>query len=140
MNVRTVALIFGIVFLLVGVAGFIPGLLQEPHPDDPALAVDAMHGRLFGLFPVNVLHDVVHILFGIAGLAAYRSVGSSVLYLRAVAVIYAVLVVMGLIPGLNTTLGLIPLHGNDVWLHAVLALVAGLFGFRSVDRDVRTGV
>jgi hypothetical protein len=46
-----------------------------------------------------------------------------------VAIIYAVLVVMGLVPALNTTFGLIPIHGNDVWLHALLAVIAAYFGF-----------
>jgi hypothetical protein len=51
-------------------------------------------------------------------------------------VIYAVLVVMGLIPVLNTTFGLIPIYGHDIWLHAVLALIAAYFGFRSEPETV----
>jgi uncharacterized protein DUF4383 len=43
--------------------------------------------------------------------------------------VYAVLLVMGLIPGLDTVMGLVPLHGNDVWLHAGIAAVAAYFGF-----------
>ncbi|HET9023794.1 MAG TPA: DUF4383 domain-containing protein, partial [Burkholderiaceae bacterium] len=50
-------------------------------------------------------------------------------YFKAVAIIYAVLGVMGFIPGLRSTFGLIPLYGNDIWLHFVLAAVAAYFGF-----------
>ena len=41
---------------------------------------------------------------------------------------------MGLIPGLNTTFGLIPIFGNDVWLHALTALIAAYFGWGTRDR------
>jgi len=136
MNTRTFALVFGILFLIVAASGFIPGLLQPPAPGDPDLVMDTMHGRALGLFPVNILHDLVHLLFGIWGIVAYRSLGAAKTYARSVAIIYAVLVVMGLVPALNTTFGLIPIHGNDVWLHALLAVIAAYFGF--VHRDDRT--
>ena len=54
-------------------------------------------------------------------------------YARGVAIIYAVLTIMGLVPALNTTLGYIPIYGNDVWLHAVLALIAAYFGWMHRD-------
>ena len=75
MTTRHFALIFGAIFLLVGIAGFIPGLMQMPHTQHPQLQVDAYYGLLFGLFPVNVLHNAVHLLFGVWGLAAYRGFG-----------------------------------------------------------------
>jgi hypothetical protein len=129
MNVRTFALIFGIVFLLVGIAGFIPGL-SAPH-DAAALGVHVDHGAglLLGLFPVNTLHNLVHVAFGVWGLAVFRNASSAVLYARGVAIIYALFTVMGLIPGLSTTFGLVPLYGNDIWLHALLGAVAAYFGF-----------
>ena len=127
MSTRTFALLFGIVFLAVGVAGFIPGLVQPLHPNHPP--VDYNGGQLLGLFPVNLLHNAVHILFGLWGLLASRSLAGSVTYARAVAIIYAVLTVAGFVPNLNSMYGLVPLYGNDVWLHAVLALVAAYFGW-----------
>jgi hypothetical protein len=136
MNTRKFALIWGIVFLGLAATGLIPGLLQPPHAGDPDLAVDAMHGRAAGLFPVNILHTLVHAAFGIWGLLASRSWGAAKGYAKAVAIIYASFVVMGLIPGLDTTFGLVPLHGNDVWLHILLAAPAAYFGF--VHRDTRT--
>ena len=135
-HVRYFALAYGIVFLLVGIAGFVPGLVHAPAPAAGAdVAVDEGFGRLFGLFPINMLHNLVHILFGIWGLVAYRTLSAARLYARSVAVIYAVLAVMGLIPGLNTTFGLIPLYGHDVWLHIVLAAVAAYFGWAPVRRE-----
>ena len=58
-----------------------------------------------------------------------RDAPAARLYARGVAVIYALLAVMGLIPGLNTTFSLVPIYGHDAWLHALLAIVAAYFGF-----------
>jgi hypothetical protein len=133
-HVRYFALIYGIVFLLVGIAGFVPGLVTPPQAGpDPTVATG--FGRLFDLFPVNVLHNLVHLAFGVWGLAAYRTFSAARLYAQGVAVIYAILTVMGLIPLLNTTFGLIPLYGHDVWLHAVLAIVAAYFGWATVRAE-----
>lgn len=133
MTTRNFALVFGIVFLLVGIAGFIPQLVQDLHPEHPPLTVDANAGQLLGLFPVNVLHNIVHLLFGVWGLASARSLSAAKLYGRGVAIIYAVLTVAGFVPALNTLFGLVPLFGNDIWLHAVLALIAGYFGWLHRD-------
>jgi len=132
--VRYFALVYGIVFLLVGIAGFVPGLVAPPEAGRD-LTIATGFGRLFNLFPVNVLHNLVHVAFGIWGLAAYRTFSASRLYARAVAVIYAVLTVMGLVPVLATTFGLIPLYGHDVWLHALLAIVAAYFGWAPVRAE-----
>ena len=116
--------------------GLIPGLLQPP-PAGHELAVDSMHGRALGLFEVNILHTLVHLVFGIWGLAASRSWSASKGYAKAVAIIYAVFVVMGILSEpISTTFGLVPLHGNDVWLHILLAAPAAYFGFMHRDRDV----
>ena len=129
MAIRYFALVYGIVFLVVGIAGFVPALVTAPDPTQPELAMPAGHGNLFGLFPVNIVHNLVHVIFGIWGLVAYRTLGASVTYARSVAVVYAVLVVLGLIPGLRTAFGLVPLYGNNVWLHVLLAGIAAYFGF-----------
>lgn len=81
------------------------------------------------MFPVNVLHNAVHILFGVWGLVAASSLAGAVLYARGVAVIYALLTVLGLIPATNTAFALVPIYGHDVWLHGLLAVVAAYFGF-----------
>jgi hypothetical protein len=135
MSTRYFSLVLGIIFLLVGIAGFVPGLMHSPEPAAD-VEVTQSFGRLMGLFPVNALHNVVHIIFGIWGIAAYRSYTGARGYSKAVAIIYAVLTIMGLIPGLNTTFGLIPLYGHDIWLHAVIAIAAAYFGFVATDREV----
>ena len=127
MNVQTFARVFGIIFLVVGVGGFIPGLTQSHS--HPGVTVEAFSGMELGLFPVNVLHNIVHIAFGVWGLLAARTGAGSRTYARVVAIAYALLTVLGLIPATNTTFGLIPIYGHDIWLHAVLAAVAAYFGF-----------
>lgn len=132
--IRTFALVFGIIYLLVGILGFVPGLNQH-HADLPPLAVESFYGRLMGLFPVNLLHNVAHILIGAWGILSSRTVAASRLYGKGLAIIYGLLAVMGLVPGLNTTFGLIPLFGHDVWLHAGSALIAAYFGWVARESD-----
>lgn len=134
MSTRTFALVWGIAFLAIGLSGFIPGLTTPPHAGHPPLAVDSFYGQALGLFPVNILHNLVHILFGIWGLLSYKSLSAAKGYARGVAIVYAVLMIAGFVPGLNTMFGLVPLFGNDVWLHALLSLVAAYFGW--MHRDV----
>jgi hypothetical protein len=129
MAVRYFALVGGIIYALVGIAGLFPAALQPPPPGAPVLTVDTLYGYLLGLFPVNVLHSLVHLALGLWGIAAYRSFTGSRGYARGLAWIYGVLTVMGLIPMLNTTFGLIPLFGHDIWLHAGTALIAAYFGY-----------
>jgi len=135
MYTRNYALILGIAFLLLGLAGFVPPLVADvpPHPD---VAVHAGYGLLFGLFPVNVLHNLVHIIFGIWGILAYSTFRASRIFARANAIIYGVLALMGLIPGLSSTFGLIPLFGHDIWLHASIAIVSAVFGWAPVSEQV----
>lgn len=137
MNTRMFARIYGIVFLIIGIGGFIPGLTQ-PH-EHPGVTVTAASGLELGLFPVNVLHNLVHIAFGVWGLLAARTLPAARGYARAVAVIYAILAVLGLFPATNTTFGLVPIYGHDVWLHALLAAVAAYFGFVRHEREPHPG-
>jgi hypothetical protein len=78
-----------------------------------------------------VLHNGVHLLFGVMGLAMSRTLGSARSYFRIVGVAYLLLAVMGLISAANmwNTFGLVPIHGHDVWLHAVLGAAGVYFGF-----------
>lgn len=135
MNIRTFARIYGIVFLIVGVVGFIPAL--TPAHEHPDLAIEVGSGMVLGLFPVNALHNVIHLAFGVWGLFAAVGVRASRHYAQAVAVIYAVLTVLGLIPATSTTFGLVPIYGHDVWLHGLLAAIAAYFGFVHKEVDAR---
>jgi hypothetical protein len=127
MNARTVAMVLGVAFLLAGIAGFFP----NPIPADaPPLTIHHGYGLALGVLPVNILHNVVHLLFGVLGLAAARgALMSAKGYLQLVAVSYALLVVLGLLPATQTTFGLIPIYGYDVWLHGAIAVLAAIFGF-----------
>jgi hypothetical protein len=132
MTLRSFSILYGVVFLLAGAAGFVPGL--SPDHVHPGVAVTASSRLAIGLFPVNVLHNLVHLAFGVWGLLAARSATGARAYAKAVAIIYAILTVFGLIPGTDTMFGLVPLYGNDIWLHALLAAVAAYFGFMHRDR------
>lgn len=129
MTTRDFARGIGIVFMAVGVLGFVPGLKSPPPVMAPHLAVDGGFGLLLGLFPVNWLHNIVHLGIGIAGWGASRTMADARSFARGLAIFYGGLAVMGLIPVLNTTFGLIPLFSHDVWLHAVTAALAAYFGF-----------
>ena len=127
MNLTNASLVFGIVFVLAGLAGF---FAAPPPPNAPPLVVEHGHGLALGLLPVNTLHNIVHLVFGVLGIAASRgAVASARGYFRLVAVSYALLVVLGLIPATRTTFGLIPIWGHDVWFHALIAAAAAYFGF-----------
>lgn len=129
MQTKKFALIAGIIYLVVGVLGFFPAFRMVPPDHAPHLALEGSYGYLFGLFAINSLHNIVHIAIGIWGLLAYRSFNSARGYAKSLAIIYGLLAVMGLIPGLNVVGGYVPLFGHNVWLHALTAAVAAYFGF-----------
>jgi hypothetical protein len=88
-----------------------------------------MYGRVLGQFTVNMLHTAVHLVVGAWGLWAFMGNASPTVYARTLAVLFGVLGVMGLVPGLNTVFGALPLHGHDVWLHLGTAAAAAWFGW-----------
>jgi hypothetical protein len=122
--VKRIAMLFGVVFLLVGILGLLaPGGMNMGDAANPP--------KLLGLFPVNLLHNIVHLLFGVWGLSAARSFAGAQLYARAGGLIYLVLAVCGFV--IPTTFGLIPIGGNDIWLHALLGLVLTGVGFTAKE-------
>jgi hypothetical protein len=129
MTSRGFARVIGVVFVAVGVLGFIPGLRSSPPLIAPPLALDGGYGLLLGLFPVNWLHNIVHLGIGLVGWSSSRSMGDARSFARTLAILYGLLAVMGLIPMLNTTFGLVPLFGHDIWLHTLTAAMAAYFGF-----------
>ena len=131
MSTRTFALVFGIVFLLAGASGFIPGLLHPVHADAPPLTVSSGYGLVLGLLPVNLLHNLVHLLFGALGIAAFAGCLRHGCTRRSWRCRYGLLVILGLLPATNTLFGLVPIYGNDVWLHLALGAIAAYFGFSS---------
>ena len=139
MRTSSFALIFGIAYLAAGVLGLVPAALQPPPAGAPPTTFDVLYGYLLGLFPVNVLHSAVHLAIGVWGIVAWSGTVSAIGYARSLAVLYGLLAVLGLVPGLNTLFGLLPLHGHDIWLHAGTALVAAYFGWRGAGAERRYG-
>jgi len=125
--VQTAALLVGVVFLLVGVLGFVPGI-TAPFAD-LAFAGTGSMTALLGLFQVGVLHNIVHLLFGVAGVAAARTAGAARAFLIGGGVIYLVLWLYGLIIDLNSSANFVPLNAADNWLHLVLAVGMLALGF-----------
>jgi hypothetical protein len=132
MKTSTFALIFGIAYLGAGLLGLIPAALMPPPADAPPTTFTLLYGYLLGLFPVNALHSAVHLAIGAWGLAAWSGRANPHVFARSLAIFYGALAVMGLIPGMNTMFGLLPIHSHDVWLHAGTAIVAAFFGWRRV--------
>ncbi|MFF4894504.1 DUF4383 domain-containing protein [Micromonospora chersina] len=122
--VRLVARVVGAVFLLVGVFGFVPGVTSDYH--SMMFAGHHSQAKLVGLFQVSVLHNVVHLLFGITGLLLARSVAGARAYLVGGGAIYLVLWLYGLAVGSDSAANFVPLNTADNWLH--LALGIGMLG------------
>jgi hypothetical protein len=116
------AQIFGAVYLLVGILGFIP--IAPFLVGEIPFVIGPFNAFELGLFPVNWLHNIAHIAIGAAGLASYRSPIGARSYALAIGVAYALLTVLGLIPGLSIVFGLLPLFGLDVVLHLLSSLAA----------------
>ena len=123
------AQVFGAVYVLVGILGFIPPLLIGTVPG----AIGPFAGLLLALFAVNWLHSLAHILIGAGGLATYRNPAAASTYALVIGVVYALLFVVGLIWGIRFLGGLLPLNGLDQVLHLLTALIA--FGAYYASRE-----
>lgn len=129
MPARTFALFCGILFALAAIGGFVPLVTPPAGADAPPLILDANYGYLLGLFPMNLAHNLVHLAISVLGFAAYRSDRAARLFARGLALFLGALTLMGLIPSLHTTFGLVPLYGHNIWLHGAEAAIAAYFGF-----------
>ena len=120
----TAAAAVGAVFLLVGILGFVPGITS--NYDTMEFAGHKSHAQLLGIFQVSVLHNVVHLLFGVAGLALARRVETARAFLIGGGAIYLVLWVYGLVVDMRSNANFVPLDDADNWLHLLLGL--GMIG------------
>ena len=130
--VQVVALLAGAAFLLVGVLGFVPGITSGFS--DLSFAGRQSEAHLLGLFQISVLHNIVHLLFGIAGLAAARTVGAARGFLLGAGAIYLALTVYGFLIGHDSPANFVPVNAADNVLHLGLGLgmvAAGLVLARS---------
>jgi len=132
--IQKTALIVGIVFLLVGIAGFIPGLTHSAEHLHGAGADSEAH--LLGVFQVSVLHNFVHLAFAVAGIALAARARWSRWYLIIGGLAYFVVWLYGLFAVGNTQLNFIPVNDADNWLHLGLAVGMVLLGI-FVSREPR---
>ena len=124
---RAFALVFGAVYVLVGILGVIPGITPDADP----------HDKLLGLFAINWFHNLAHLLIGVAGLAASRQHDMSRIYAQAVGIAYAGLFVIGLFT--DDFLDILPLNAADDILHLLSAIVALVIGFTDIGRRLVSG-
>lgn len=121
---KTLAYLFAIVFLLVGILGFVPAAAPD--------------GMLLNVFHVNAAHNIVHLLSGAVALwAAMTSVDASRLYFKIFGIAYGLVAVMGFFVGDGMLLGLIANNVADTWLHVAIALVSLIIGFAPIDQRER---
>jgi hypothetical protein len=137
-TMQKVTVVVSVVFLLVGILGFIPGITT--HFDMLSFAGHHSMAKLLGVFNVSVLHNLVHLAFGVIGLAAARHANSARTYLIAGGIVYLVLFVYGLVIDKTSSANFVPLNTADNWLHLILAIgmiglgVALTRGARADDR------
>jgi hypothetical protein len=136
--VQVAAAAVGAVFLLVGVLGFIPGITT--NYDSLEAAGHESGAELLGIFQVSVLHNVVHLLFGVAGFALARAAGSARAFLVGGGAIYLVLWLYGLLIDKTSEANFVPLNSADDWLHFVLGLGMIALGVVLGRRPGTTGV
>ena len=128
--VQSLAALVGAVFLLVGILGFIPGITT--HYGDLSFAGHDSGAKLLGIFQVSILHNIVHLLFGIVGLALARTADGARTFLIGGGVVYLVLWLLGIVGGGDW----IPVNTADNWLHFVLGVGMVAAGFLLNRRSV----
>ena len=130
------AIVAGAAFLLVGILGFIPGITTDF--DDIAFAGTDSQAELLGIFQVSVLHNIVHLLFGVIGLWAARTWVTARTYLLASGAVYLVLFVYGMVIDRDADANFVPVNAADDWLHlglAIAMIAVGLLAGRRWDDD-----
>ena len=128
---QSAALLVGVVFVLVGILGFVPGITT--HVGDLSFAGHDSRAQLLGVFQVSVLHNLVHLLFGVVGIALARAADTARTFLLGGGVVYLALWVLGVVGGGHW----IPVDTADNWLH--LGLGVGMIALGYVaGREPRT--
>ena len=112
-TLQKLAGVFGVIFIILAVLGFIA-------PGGMAMTMDPTTGMVLGVFPVNLLHNIVHLAFGVWGLVASRAWAGSKTFFTVGGIIYVVLTLVGFLSPMG--FGMVPLGSADIWLHAVLAI------------------
>ncbi|OZM81538.1 DUF4383 domain-containing protein [Pseudonocardia sp. MH-G8] len=132
--VQTTGMVVSAVFIVVGILGFIPGATTDF--DRLSFAGHMSGALLLGLFAVSVLHNLVHLAFGVVGFAMSRTASGARAFLIGGGIVYAVLWIYGLIIDFDSAANFVPLNTADNWLHLVLAV--GMIGLGVLlGRDLR---
>ncbi|WP_060888124.1 DUF4383 domain-containing protein [Streptomyces caniscabiei] len=118
--VQQAALLVGAVFLLVGILGFVPGITTDY--DSLEFASHDSGAQLLGIFQVSVLHNLVHLAFGVAGVAMARAASTARTFLLAGGAVYLVLWLYGLLIDHHSSANFVPLNTADDWLHFFLGI------------------
>lgn len=114
MSTQTLAKLFGAVFLVIGILGFVPGITSD--------------GYLLGIFEVDTLHNIIHLLSGILALVLAKDAMKAKLYFKVFGVVYALVTIIGFLHG-SSVLGLIGVNLADNLLHLIIAVAALIIGF-----------
>jgi Domain of unknown function (DUF4383) len=118
--VQIAAAVVGVAFLLPGVLGFIPGVTTNYEMLD--FAGHHSGAKLLGIFGISVLHNIVHLAFGIAGLVFARTFNGARGYLIGSGVIYLLLSIYGMLIDHESAANFVPIDAADNWLHLVLGV------------------
>lgn len=118
--VQLAALVVGLVFLLVGVLGFVPGITT--NYDSLQFAGHHSDALLLGLFQVSILHNIVHLLFGVAGILLARTRNGARTYLIGGGIVYLLLWLYGMVINPESSANFVPLNTADNWLHLFLGI------------------
>lgn len=132
-SVQTASRVVGAAFLLVGVLGFIPGVTT--NYESLGAAGHTSEALLLGVFQVSVLHNIVHLLFGGAGILLARTPGQARNFLIGGGAVYLVLWLYGLIVAHDSPANFVPVNTADNWLHLVLGLGMIILGL-ALSRDL----
>ncbi|SFA76615.1 protein of unknown function [Amycolatopsis marina] len=122
--VQLAAMIVSAVFLVVGILGFVPGVTT--NYDAMTFAGHESSAMLLGVFAVSILHNIVHLLFGVVGFAMARTPAAARWYLVGGGAVYLVLWLYGLLIDLDSAANFVPVNTADNWLH--LGLAIGMIG------------
>jgi len=134
--IELAALAVGATFLLVGILGFVPGVTQ--NFDSIEFAGHESGAELLGIFQVSILHNVVHLLFGLAGFVAARTIAGARTYLVGGGLVYGGLAIYGMVIDRMSDANFVPVNEADNWLHVGLAAGMIVLGMALSQRSATT--